>query len=76
MISNMYSYITLHGFSVRSRKGGAREDDESVSTGCDAAVTYARDSFCGFPFVLSRGGGGGGGRHTGTRLTWVYSFLL
>ncbi len=37
----------------------------------DAAVTYARDSFCGFsggPFVLS---GGGGGRHTGTRLTLV-----
>ncbi len=70
MISNMYSYITLHGFSVRSRKGGAREDDESVSTGCDAAVTYARDSFRGFsggPFVLSRGGGGV--RHTGTRLT-------
>ncbi len=27
----------------------------------DAAVTYARDSFCGFsggPFVLSMGGGG------------------
>ncbi len=22
------------------------EDDETVSTGCDAAVTYAIDSFC------------------------------
>ncbi len=29
-----------------AKKGGAREDDETVSTGCDAAVTYARDSFC------------------------------
>ncbi len=50
MISNMYSYFFVHtlhcmGFSVSSRKG-AREDDETVSTGCDAAVTYARDSFC------------------------------
>ncbi len=24
----------------RGKKGGAREDDETVSTGCDAAVTY------------------------------------
>ncbi len=51
MISNMYSYFFVHtlhcmGFSVSSRKGGAREDDETVSTGCDAAVTYARDVFC------------------------------
>ncbi len=41
---------------MSSRKGGAREDDETVSTGCDAAVTYAR--FSGGPFVLERGGGG------------------
>ncbi len=59
MISNMYSYFFVHtlhcmGSSVSSRKGGAREDDETVSTGCDAAVTYAR--FSGGPFVLSRGG--------------------
>ncbi len=51
MISNMYSYFFVHtlhcmGFSVSSRKGGAREDDETVLTGCDAAVTYAIDSFC------------------------------
>ncbi len=79
MISNMYSYFFVHtlhcmSFSVSSRKGRAREDDETVSTGCDAAVPYASDSFCGFsggPFVLSRGGGGGGGAY------WhqAYSFL-
>ncbi len=89
MISNMYSYFFVHtlhcmGFSVSSRKGGARDDDETVSTGCDAAVPYAKDSLCAFsggPFVLSGGWGGGGGvggRHTGTRLTMLFQkcFLL
>ncbi len=46
------------------KKGGAREDDETVSTGCDAAVTYARDFVDSQEGLLSsrgRGGGGGGG---------------
>ncbi len=59
------------------RKGGAREDDETVSTGCELCVASRMlllhmqeivfvDSQEG---LLSSQGGGRGGRHTGTRLT-------
>ncbi len=52
--------------------------DPPVCCVLDAAVTYARDSSCGFPggpLVLSRVGGGGA-RHPGSRLTAVITSLV
>ncbi len=63
------------------KKGGAREDDETVSTGCELCVAsrmlllHMQE----IVFVDSQEGllssRGGGGRHTGTRLTTLYIYI-